>query len=77
MLYLYQYSCLLAVFGIVGFVGELSFLHKRNRDAEKECGHSNRPADKHIKAVQRRIHDPYAPPELYLAEIVRMATVFP
>ena len=74
---LYQHSCLFAVLGVVGFVGELALLHQRDADTEEHGGHGYRAADIHINAIQRSVHDPNTPPELYLAEVVRMATVFP
>ena len=72
-----QYSRLLAIGGIAGFVSELALLHERDGDTEEQCCHSYRTEDKPVKAVQCRIHDPNSPPELNLSEIVRMAAVFP
>lgn len=72
-----QYSRLLAIGGIAGFVSELALLHEGDGDTEEQGRHSYRTEDKPVQTVQCRIHDPNSPPELNLAKIVRMATVFP
>ena len=46
-----QYSCMLAVSRIIGFVGELACLHQRNRYAEKQRRHGNGTADIPVDAV--------------------------
>ena len=74
---LYQHAGMFAVFGIAGFVGQLAFLHERNTDSHEQRRHGNRAADKTVDSVKRSVHDPDTPPELDLAEIVRMPAVFP
>ena len=55
-----QQSCLLAVGGVVGFVGELALLHQWDADAEEQSGHGNRSQNEPINAVQGSVHNPNA-----------------
>lgn len=66
-----------AVVGIAGFVGELAFLHERDADEEEHGGHGDGTEDEPVNAAEDAVHQPNAPPEKHLAEVVGMPAVFP
>lgn len=74
---LYKHSGLLAIVSIAGFVLQLAFLHERDTDADEHNRHRYWSADEPVNAVHGGVHDPYAPPESHLAEVVRVSSAFP